>query len=151
MRPFTPWGGVDSPNKGEVSPCLGFLFLNPSACQVCLHCIIYHVISYLCLTFYLRNHLFYPPYFLLLSWEISAITFRGWQKKHIRLLFFCLGKFWTFRVNRCDFISHARRYLCIYFHLACFCCFSVLFFNIIKKIKNKNLGRRCRILYFFYW
>jgi hypothetical protein len=31
MRPFTPWGGVDSPSIGVVSPCLGFWFLNPSA------------------------------------------------------------------------------------------------------------------------
>jgi hypothetical protein len=54
MRPFTLWGGVDSPSKGEVSPCLGFWFLNLSACQVC------HVISYSCLAFCLRNHLFYP-------------------------------------------------------------------------------------------
>jgi hypothetical protein len=72
MRPFTHWGGVDSTSKGEVSPRLGFWFLNPSACQVCLHCIVFHVICYSCLAFCLRNHLFYPPYFLLLSWETSA-------------------------------------------------------------------------------
>jgi hypothetical protein len=28
---------VDAPSEGEVSPCLGFWFLNPSACQVWLH------------------------------------------------------------------------------------------------------------------
>jgi len=37
IRPFTPWGGVDSPSIGAVSPCLGFWFLNLSAYQVCLH------------------------------------------------------------------------------------------------------------------
>jgi hypothetical protein len=58
-----PLRGVDSPSKGEVSPCLGFWFLNPSACQVCLHCIIFHVISYSCLAFCLMNHLFYPHIF----------------------------------------------------------------------------------------
>jgi hypothetical protein len=31
MRPFTPWGAVDSPSIGAISPCLGFWFLNPSA------------------------------------------------------------------------------------------------------------------------
>jgi hypothetical protein len=70
----SPWGGVDSPSKGEVSPCLGFWFLNPSACQVCLHYIVYHVIFYPCIAFWLRNHIFYLPYSLLLSWEISAGT-----------------------------------------------------------------------------
>jgi hypothetical protein len=43
MRPFTPWGGVDSPSIGAVSPCQGFWFLNPSAYQVCLHCIDCHI------------------------------------------------------------------------------------------------------------
>jgi hypothetical protein len=45
-----------------------------------------------------------------------------------------------------DFITHARKCLCIYFHLACFCCFSVLFFNIKKK---KIIGAEdAEILYF---
>jgi hypothetical protein len=34
MRSFTPWGGVDSPSIGAVSPCLGFWFINPSAYQI---------------------------------------------------------------------------------------------------------------------
>jgi hypothetical protein len=51
---------VDSPSRGAVSPCLGFWLLNPSACQVYLHCIVCYVISYSCLAFCLRNHLFYP-------------------------------------------------------------------------------------------
>jgi hypothetical protein len=29
---------VDSPSRGVISQCLGFWFLNPSACQVCLYC-----------------------------------------------------------------------------------------------------------------
>jgi hypothetical protein len=37
---------------GEVSPCLRFWFLNLIACKVRLQCIVYHVISYSCLTFY---------------------------------------------------------------------------------------------------
>jgi hypothetical protein len=57
MKPFTPWGGVDSPSKGEVSPCLGFWFLNPSACQVCLHCIVYHV-TFVWWTIYFIPHIF---------------------------------------------------------------------------------------------
>jgi hypothetical protein len=52
-----------SPSRGTVSPCLRFWFLNPIACQVSLHCIIYHVISYSCFVFYLRNHLVYPYIF----------------------------------------------------------------------------------------
>jgi hypothetical protein len=39
-------------------------------------------------------------------------------------------------VNRFDFIIHVRGCLCICFHLACFCYFSVFFFNIKKKIKK---------------
>jgi heme/copper-type cytochrome/quinol oxidase subunit 3 len=31
---------------------------------------------------------------------------------------------------------HVRRCLCIYFHLTCFCCFSVLFFLTLNKKKN---------------
>jgi len=62
MRPFTSWGGVDSPSIGAISPCLGFWFLNPSAYQVYLHCIDCHIlyILFFCLAFCLRNHLFYP-------------------------------------------------------------------------------------------
>jgi hypothetical protein len=70
---------MDSPSKGEVLPCIGFWFLNPSACQVYLHCIVYHVISYSCLAFYLRNRLFYPhifPYCL---------------EKHLQIFFFFGG------------------------------------------------------------
>jgi hypothetical protein len=48
---------VESPSRRGLL-CLGFWFLNPSACQVCLHCIVYHVISYSCLAFCLRNHIF---------------------------------------------------------------------------------------------
>jgi hypothetical protein len=91
MRPFTPWGGVDSPSKSEVFPCLGFWFLNPSACQVCLHCIVYHVISYSCLEFYLRNLLFYPHIFSSFLEKHLQIFFWGWQLKHVGGLLFCLG------------------------------------------------------------
>jgi hypothetical protein len=114
MRPFNPWGGVDSPSKGEVSPCLGLWFLNPSASQVCLHCIVYHVISYSCLAFCLRNHLLYPPYFLLLSWETSIGTIWGWHKKHTRLLCSVLV-FPNLSLSKVRFALtiHARRCLCI--------------------------------------
>jgi hypothetical protein len=50
-------------------------------------------------------------------------------------------------VNKFDFITHARKCLCIYFRLACFCCFSFLFFN-IKKIKIG--GKDVEILYFLF-
>jgi hypothetical protein len=43
---------VDSPSKGEVSPCLGIWFLNPSACQVCLHYVVYHALHSVCGTVY---------------------------------------------------------------------------------------------------
>jgi hypothetical protein len=32
-----------------------------------------------------------------------------------------------------DFITHARRCFCVYFHLACFCCFSF-------HLKKKKIG-----------
>jgi len=52
MRPFTPWGGVDSPSIGAVSPYLGFWFLNPSAYQVYLHCIDCHILYILFFALY---------------------------------------------------------------------------------------------------
>jgi hypothetical protein len=65
---------VDSPSQGEVLPCIGFWFLNRSVCQVCLHCIAYHVISYSCLALCLRNRLFYPFfYFLLIAFQILHV------------------------------------------------------------------------------
>jgi len=42
---------VDSPSKGEVSPCLEFWFLNPSACQVCLLSLVYHILFMPCILF----------------------------------------------------------------------------------------------------
>jgi hypothetical protein len=70
IHPLRGGGGVvDSPSKGEVTPCLRFWFLNPSASQVCLHCIVYHVISFSCLAFCLRNHIFYIPIFCLVCFE----------------------------------------------------------------------------------
>jgi hypothetical protein len=90
MRPFTPWGGVDLPSKGEVTPCLGFWFLNPRACRVCLHCIIYHVISYACLTLCLRNHIFYPQIFSCCLEKIFYKYFYG-DNRESTLLLICLS------------------------------------------------------------
>jgi hypothetical protein len=71
---------------GEVSPCLGLWFLNPSACQVCLHCIVYHVISYSCLAFCLRNHIF--SIFSLVCLEKNFCRYlKGMKEKACR----CLG------------------------------------------------------------
>jgi len=69
MRPFTPWGGVDSPSIGAVSPCLGFWFLNPSAYQVCLHCIDCHILYIL----FLPCILFEEPPFLSLDFLLVAL------------------------------------------------------------------------------
>jgi hypothetical protein len=91
MRPFTPWGGVDSPSRGAVSPCLGFWFLNPSACQVCLHCIVYLVISCLYFAFSLRNHICFIPMFSLVILKNLCRYLWGWQKKQVGRLLFYLG------------------------------------------------------------
>jgi hypothetical protein len=149
MRPFIPWGGVDSPSRW-CFPCLGYLFLNPSACQVCLHCIVYLVISYSCRAFCLRNHFFLSPYFLLLSWETSAyIFFWGWQLEHVGRLFFCLcisksslheDRFGLPYMLGLDVISFS-----ISMSLLFFC---LLFFN--KKNKNKIWGKDADF-YFFFW
>jgi hypothetical protein len=49
----------------------------PSACQICLHCIDYHAISYSYLAFYLRNHLFYPHIFYCCLEKLLHIFFLG--------------------------------------------------------------------------
>jgi hypothetical protein len=69
MRPFTPWGGADSPSIGAVSPCLGFWFLNPSAYQVCLHCIDCHILYII----FLPCILFEEPHFLSLDFLLVAL------------------------------------------------------------------------------
>jgi len=132
MRPFTPWRGVDSPSKGEVSPCLRFWFLNPSVCQVCLHCIVYHVTSYSWLAFFLRNHLFYPLYFLLLFWETSAGIIWGWQKKHIRLLLFYIGNFDIFSLMTDLILPHMLGLVLFLYRWSMF-----LLFFIKKKMGEK--------------
>jgi hypothetical protein len=69
IRPFTLWGGVDSPSIGTVSPCLGFWFLNPNAYQVCLHCIDCHILYII----FLPCILFEEPLFLSLDFLLVAL------------------------------------------------------------------------------
>jgi len=64
-----PWGGVDSPSIGAISPCLGFWFLNPSAYQVCLHCIDCHILYII----FLSCILFKEPPFLSLDFLLVAL------------------------------------------------------------------------------
>jgi hypothetical protein len=148
MRPFTPWGGVDSPSKSEVFPCLGFWFLNPSACQVCLHCIVYHVISYSCLEFYLRNLLFYPHIFSSFLEKHLQIFFWGWQLKHVGGLLFCLGisKPLSIRTSLVlpymlglDDISFSEHVFVVY-----------MFIDFQQK-KKKKIGEKMRNFIFFFW
>jgi len=82
MRPFIPWGGVDSPNIGAVLPCLGFWFLNPSAYQVCLHCIDCHILYILflpCILF--EEPPFLSQYFLLVTLKILCRYILGMIEK----------------------------------------------------------------------
>jgi hypothetical protein len=106
MRPFIHWGRVDLSSRGALSPYLGFLFLNPNVCQVCLHCIIYHVISYSCLAFCLRNHLFYPHIFSCCLEKLLQIFFWGWQIKHIGRLLLCLGISKSLSLRTCLILPH---------------------------------------------
>jgi hypothetical protein len=69
MRPFTPWGGVDSLSIGAVSPYLGFWFLNPNAYQVCLHCIDCHILYIL----FLPCILFEEQHFLSLDFFLVVL------------------------------------------------------------------------------
>jgi hypothetical protein len=138
MRPFTPWGGVDSHSKGEVFPCLGFWFLNPSACQVCLHCIVYHVISYSCLAFYLRNIFILSQYFLWFSWETSAdIFFWGWQLKHVERLLFCLGISKPLSMRTCLVLPYMLGLYVISFSIS----MSLLFFFCLI-FQQKKIGEK---------
>jgi len=60
---------VDSPSIGAVSPYLGFWFLNPSAYQVCLHCIDCHILYIL----FFPCILFEEPHFLSLDFLLVAL------------------------------------------------------------------------------
>jgi hypothetical protein len=131
-------------NRGAVSPCLGFWFLNPSAYQVRLHCIIYHVISYSCLAFCLRNHLFYPHIFSCCLEKFLQIFFWGWQIKHVGWMLFCLGISKPLPEDRFDFTSHVRIRFCFFSSLHVF----VVFLSIFFQQKKKKCGRRCRIFIF---
>jgi hypothetical protein len=86
---------------------------------------------------------FIPHIFSLLSWETSAGIIWGWQKKHIRLLLFCLGISKPFSLRKglilpymlgLDFFSCLHRHVFIVF----------LVFTFSTKNKNKNWGRRCK-------
>jgi hypothetical protein len=138
---------MDSPSRWGL-PCLKFWFLNPSACHVCLHCIVYHVISYSCLAFCLRNRLFYPQYFLLLSWETSAdFFFLGWQLKHVRRLLFCLGISKPLSLRTSLILPYMLGLDVISFSISMF----LLFFCLLvfkKKKKKKNWGEDVEFFFF---
>jgi hypothetical protein len=132
---------VDSPSKGKVSPCLGFWFLNPSVCHVCLHCIVYHVISYSCLAFCLMNHLFYPHIFSCYLEKLLQIFFLGMTVKStsdgcfsvlVFLLSLRTGLILPYMLGL-DFTSFSTSMSLLFF------CFIV--FN-IKKKKKKELGEK---------
>jgi hypothetical protein len=145
MGPFIPLGGVDSTSKGEVTSCLGFWFLNPSACPVCLHCIIYHVISYSCLAFHLRNHIFYPQIFSFCLEKIFAGILWGWQRKP---LLFCLGNFEPLSLRTGLILTHMLGLDIVSFsHIMSWLFFYLFFFN----IKEKKLGEKMPNFYFFFW
>jgi hypothetical protein len=71
---------VNSPSRGVVSPCLGFWFLNPSACQVCLRCIIYHVTSFMPCILVEEPYMFYPHVFFCYLEKLLQI-FMGMTEK----------------------------------------------------------------------
>jgi hypothetical protein len=88
IRPFTPWGGVDSPSIGAVSPCLGFWFLNHSAYQVCLHCIDCHILYILFLPYILfEEPHFLSPDFLLVTYRIFCRYILGKTEKACHYFF----------------------------------------------------------------
>jgi len=136
---------VDSPSRGAVSPCIGFQILNPSTCQVCLNCIVYHVISYSCLAFCLRNHLFYLHIFSCYLEKLLQIFFRDDSQKHVKRLLFCLGISKPLSLMTTLILPYMLGLDVISFSIS----MSLLFFCfIIFKIKKKKWRRRCRILFF---
>jgi hypothetical protein len=80
---------VDSPSEGEVSLCLGFWILNPSASQVWLHCIVYLITSFMPCILVEEPYMFYPHVFSC-NLEKLLQLFMGMTEKARRLLF-CLG------------------------------------------------------------
>jgi len=137
---------VDSPSKGEVSPYLGFWFLNPGACQVCLHCIV-HITSYSCLAFCLRNHLFYPHIFSCCLEKLLHVL-SGDDRESTSLLF-CLGNFKPLSLRSVLLLSYMLGLDVISFlHKHVFVVFLFIFFSTIKK---KKLGEKMHNFYFIFF
>jgi hypothetical protein len=124
MRPFTPWTGVDSPSRGEVLPCLGFWFLNPSARQVCfeLHSLWCQILFVPCILF--EEPFILSPYFLLLSWEKLMHIFFFWIKVNflfhkcvlVVCLFYCFHqkKNWGRRSRILFFLYSFSNIVCVF-------------------------------------
>jgi hypothetical protein len=85
---------VDSPSRDVVSPCLGFWFLNPSACQVCLHFIVYHVTSSMPYILVEEPYMFYPHVFSCYLEKLLQI-FMGMTEKALRVAAFLSWLFQT--------------------------------------------------------
>jgi hypothetical protein len=138
---------VDSPSRWGL-PCLGFWFLNPSACQVCLHCIVYLVISYSCLAFCLRNCLFYPHIFSCYLEKLLQIYLWGWQLKARRAAAFLCWYFLTsLHEDRFGFTLHARIRCHFLFHKHVFVVFLFICFQ--QEKRKKIWGEFVGL--FFFW
>jgi hypothetical protein len=124
---LTSQGGVDPPSKWGYT-CLGLWFLNPSACQVHLHCIFYIVISCACFAYLLWNHFVYP-------YIVSLVVLRNFCRYFIEMTdkahLFCLGicKHLSLR-SGLPLTLHAW-IDCIFFSFyACCCCCIFLVFQL---------------------
>jgi hypothetical protein len=108
-----------------------------------LHFFSCHILS--CFAFYLRNHLFYPHIFLLLSWDTFADIFWGWQLKHVGRLLFCLGISKPLSLRTGLVLPYMLGLDVISFSIS----MSLLFFCVLVfKKKKKNWGRRCGTFFF---
>lgn len=83
------------------------------------------------------------PYFLLLSWETSADTFWGWQKKHVGRLLFCLGNSKPFSLRSGLILPHMLGLDIVSFpHSKSLLFLCLIFFFHHKKNNNNNLGEK---------
>jgi hypothetical protein len=138
---------VDSPSIGAVSPCLGFWFLNPSAYQVCLHCIDCHILYIL----FLPCILFEEPPFL--SLDVLLVTLRNFcmyihsrDDRESMSLLFCLGIVKPLSLRTSLLLSYM---LGLNYLLLCLSMLLLFFYFIVFNKKKKKFGEKMQNFYFF--
>jgi hypothetical protein len=137
---LTSLGGVDLPSR-RCHTCLGLWFLNPSACQVHLHCIFHIVISCSCFAYLLWNHFFYPYSFSCYLEKILQVFHRDDRKTRRAAAFLS----W-YRSSLPEVRFAITLHAWTRFFFSCVECFFFFFFFLLLFIFFKKKGFDARVL-----